>query len=214
MAEQVLRGRAVLWQVAAAALFAFTFVLVPGSAAASDRTLSATAPSWVRDVRSVLDLPRSLKPGEHAWQDSEPAAGPLRIFIDLETALVHVLRGRVEIGRAKIIFGSDNKPTPTGTFRILQKSENHVSNIYHVPMPYMLRLTWDGVAIHSTDVRGRTATHGCVGVPERFATRLFQEAGIGTEVVVTRVEISNEHLRMNGGLHGLLGLLSLRESIQ
>ncbi len=212
MAEQVLRGRAFLWQVAAAALFAFTFVLAPGSAVATERALSATPTSWVGDVRSVLDLPRPLKPGEHAWQDSESDAGPLRIFIDLETALVHVLRGSVEIGRAKIISGSDNKPTPTGTFRISQKSENHVSNIYHVPMPYMLRLTWDGVAIHATDVRGRSATNGCVGVPESFAARLFQEAGIGTEVLVTRVEISNHNLRMNGGLHGLLGLLSLRDS--
>jgi lipoprotein-anchoring transpeptidase ErfK/SrfK len=165
----------------------------------------------VKDVSSVLDLPRSLKPGEYAWQDTEVAAGPLRIFVDLETALVHVLRGNVEIGRAAIIFGSDNKPTPTGIFRISQKNKDHVSNIYNVPMPYMLRLTWDGIAIHATDIRGRSSTHGCIGLPEEFAALLFQEAELGTQVLVTRVVLSDEHLRVNGGLHGLMGLLSMRE---
>jgi lipoprotein-anchoring transpeptidase ErfK/SrfK len=212
VAKQVFRGTAFLWQSVAAALLLVATVLAPGPVAATERPRPA-APPWLEEVRSVLDLPRSLKPGEHAWHDAESITGPLRIFIDLESELVHVLRGGTEIGRAKIISGSDNKPTPTGAFRILQKSEDHVSNIYHVPMPYMMRLTWDGVAIHATDVRGRSATNGCVGVPEDFAARLFKEVRLGTEVVVTRVEIPDRHLRMNGGLHGLLGLLSLRESV-
>lgn len=203
-----------LWRTAAFAFFTTASIASIGPAAAVESSVSASLPTWVSEVRSVLDLPRSFKPGEHAWLDAEYARGPLRIFIDLETELVHVVRGDTEIGRARTIFGTDDHPTPVGNFRILQKREEHVSNIYHVPMPYMMRLTWDGVAIHATDVRGRSATHGCVGVPDEFAARLFKEAKIGTEVVVARVEMPETQLEENGGVPGLLGLLSIRDSIK
>ena len=39
-------------------------------------------------------------------------------------------------------------PTPTGVFPITEKKRHHVSNLYDAPMPYMLRLTDDGIAIH------------------------------------------------------------------
>ena len=52
------------------------------------------------------------------------------------------------------------------------------------PMPFTLRLTADGVAIHGSDVRERFATHGCIGVPLEFARRLFEQAHVGDEVFV------------------------------
>ncbi len=43
--------------------------------------------------------------------------------------------------------GKDGKDTPVGVFPILQKREMHRSNLYNsAPMPFMQRLTWDGVA--------------------------------------------------------------------
>jgi hypothetical protein len=201
-----------LWSAAVlAAILLLPALHAPASAAAPERMEAVSAPLWLGEVRSVLDLGRPLEPGEFAW-DEAAADGPVRIFVDLDTELLHVFRAGTEIGRARIIYGSEDHPTPTGTFRILQKREDHVSNLYNAPMPYMMRLTWDGVAIHATDVRGRFATHGCIGVPEEFAALLFGEAGIGTGVVVSRVRIPAWHLRLNGGMGGFMGLLSLYHS--
>ncbi len=44
-------------------------------------------------------------------------------------------------------------------------------------MPYMLRLTGDGVAIHDSKVEWGYATHGCIGVPVAFAKALFGVMG-------------------------------------
>jgi lipoprotein-anchoring transpeptidase ErfK/SrfK len=88
--------------------------------------------------------------------------------------------------RAAILYGADDKPTPTGAFKILQKKKDHISNLYGAPMPFMLRLTNDGIAIHGSEVEDGYATHGCIGVPDEFAALLFKEAKIGTKVLITK----------------------------
>lgn len=137
-------------------------------------------------VTTMISLSSPLVPGEYAWDDNGIAPGPQRIVVDLATEKLHVYRGGIEIGQAFILYGADHKPTPTGTFRILQKDRDHVSNLYNAPMPYMLRLTWGGVAIHGSEVEPNVATHGCVGVPDEFAALLFKGARKGDEVLVTR----------------------------
>jgi len=79
----------------------------------------------------------------------------------------------------------NGKPTPTGAFPVLQKAADYHSTTYDAPMPYMLRLTADGVAIHASNVRQGWATHGCVGVPLEFARKLFAEAKLGDQVSIT-----------------------------
>jgi lipoprotein-anchoring transpeptidase ErfK/SrfK len=51
-------------------------------------------------------------------------------------------------------------------------------------MPYMLRLTDDGVAIHGSNVREGYATHGCIGVPPDFAKKLFAVMAKGDPVFI------------------------------
>ena len=70
-----------------------------------------------------------------------------------------------------------------------QKDADHVSNLYDAPMPYMLRLTNDGVAIHGSDVDIDAATRGCIGVPTAFARKLFAQAKLGDKVIITRGEM-------------------------
>jgi lipoprotein-anchoring transpeptidase ErfK/SrfK len=53
-------------------------------------------------------------------------------------------------------------------------------------MPYMLRLTWDGVSIHGSPVDPTYATHGCIGVPKPFAKKLFAATKLGDKVIVTK----------------------------
>jgi lipoprotein-anchoring transpeptidase ErfK/SrfK len=74
------------------------------------------------------------------------------VVVDLAWQRLYAYRGGVEIGRAAILYGADDKPTPTGSFKILQKKKDHISNLYGAPMPFMLRLTNDGIAIHGSEV--------------------------------------------------------------
>ena len=85
-----------------------------------------------------------------------------------------------------MIYGDDDKPTPFGTFPILEKGKDHESNLYDAAMPYMMRLTWDGVAIHGSEIEEWYATNGCVGVPTEFAALLFDQVKVGDKVLVTK----------------------------
>ncbi len=136
-------------------------------------------------VRRILDLKKPLSHGDYVWDESGAPDGPVVITVDLAAQVVSIFRDGYEIGTAAIIYGADNMPTPLGVFPILQKDADHVSNLYDAPMPYMLRLTNDGVAIHASDVRYGNATHGCVGVPTGFARKLFAATRIGDRVIVT-----------------------------
>ena len=79
-----------------------------------------------------------------------------------------------------------DKPTPLGTYPILEKDKDHFSSLYdNAPMPYSLRLTQDGVFIHASDVQWGNATHGCIGLPLPFAKKLFAVMKVGDPVVVT-----------------------------
>ena len=114
-------------------------------------------------------------------------AGPTIITVDLDAQVLSIFRAGYEIGTAAIIYGADEKPTPLGTFPILQKDADHVSTIYTgAPMPYMLRLTWDGVSIHGAPIDPHYATHGCIGIPKPFAKKLFGATKLGDKVIVTK----------------------------
>jgi lipoprotein-anchoring transpeptidase ErfK/SrfK len=106
------------------------------------------------------------------------------VRIDLTRQLLSVFRGGHEIGSAVILYGATGKATPTGNFTILEKDPDYYSRTYNAPMPYMLRLTSDGVAIHGSNVREGWTTHGCIGVPLDFARLLFGVTRKGDPVVI------------------------------
>jgi hypothetical protein len=127
-------------------------------------------------VHSVLNISEPVHYGSFVWDEDGIPKGPLWVRIDLGKQVLSVFRAGHEIGFAVILYGANLKQTPTGTFRILQKDADHYSHSYDAPMPYMLRLTNDGVAIHGSNVREGWATHGCIGVPLDFARLLFSAA--------------------------------------
>ncbi|MGR6328707.1 L,D-transpeptidase family protein [Sphingomonas sp. XXL09] len=151
----------------------------------SPRPSTLPTPAAAMTIKRVLDI-GPIKFGEYAWDDEGVPDGPLIITVDLAAQTLSVFRDGYEIGAAAILYGTDDKPTPLGTFPITQKDADHVSTLYHAPMPYMLRLTNDGVSIHGTEVAWGYATHGCVGVPTAFAKKLFAVAKLGDRVIVTR----------------------------
>jgi lipoprotein-anchoring transpeptidase ErfK/SrfK len=165
----------------------------PVPAPARSRAKAAPAPTEpvaVADypLRSELPIGRMLRHGEWAWTEGPvPTSGPTLVVVNLRAQLLSLYRDGQEIGRVRIVYGADEKPTPIGTFPILEKDEVHFSNLYGgAPMPYMLRLTRDGVSIHGSEVADDIVTHGCVGLPKAFAAMLFRQVKVGDRVVVWR----------------------------
>ena len=149
----------------------------------------ASAPESGYTVKGILKVDGPMRQGDHYWDESAaPATGLTVITVDLIAQTVSIFRGGYEIGTAVIIYGSDTTPTPLGIFPITQKDAKHVSNLYDAPMPYMLRLTNDGISIHGSEVGDGYVTHGCIGVPTAFAKKLFDAVKLGDKVIVTRGE--------------------------
>jgi hypothetical protein len=140
-------------------------------------------------IKSILKIDEPIKFGQYFWDESQAPggarSGPLVITVDVQARTISVFRDGHEIGAAAILRGYGDKPTPTGVFPITQKDADHVSTIYDAPMPYMLRLTNDGVSIHGSKVERGYATNGCIGVPNDFAKRLFAQASLGDKVIIT-----------------------------
>ena len=136
-----------------------------------------------------------LKPGEFAWVPGEGAliaepqsASGIRLSVSLTEQRLYVYRDERLIGVASVSTGKRGSSTPKGTFPVLQKRRFHRSNKYsNAPMPYMQRLTWTGIALHSGHNPGRPASHGCIRLPNAFAKGLFAITQRGTLVSIAEM---------------------------
>lgn len=138
-------------------------------------------------IKRILPIKGAIKYGEWHWDEKDVPPGPIVVTVDLQARVISVFRGGYEIGAAAVLLGTADKPTPLGIFPITQKDKDHVSNIYTgAPMPYMQRLTNDGITLHGSDVALGYASHGCVGMPDAFAAKLFDTTKIGDKVYITR----------------------------
>ncbi|KQS49694.1 L,D-transpeptidase family protein [Sphingomonas sp. Leaf198] len=126
-----------------------------------------------------------LSPNQFVWKDNGESE-PVSIVISLLEQRAFVYRGSSMIAATTISSGKDGKDTPLGTYPILQKNAVHKSSLYDdASMPFMQRLTWDGIAIHAGRNPGFPASHGCIRVPLGFAKQLFGVTTLGTTVTVT-----------------------------
>lgn len=198
-------SRTTLWTgsslMLAAAAFVSTLVLIEGLPSRGDASAPvvqrialvpkpaatpAPKPAAQFVVKRILPIDGPIKYGEWHWDEQgAPAAGTTVVTVDLKANVLSVFRDGYEIGATAILTGFGDKPTPLGVFPITEKDRTHVSNLYDAPMPYMLRLTDDGVSIHATKVENGYVTHGCIGVPDGFAAKLFATARLGDRVIVT-----------------------------
>ena len=140
-------------------------------------------------IKRILPIDGPIRYGEWHWDESgAPAEGPIVVTVDLEARVLSVFRDGYEIGATAVLLGTDEHPTPLGVFPILSKERHNVSEIYgNAPMPWTLRLTNDGVAIHGgSTVELGWASHGCIGTPDPFVSRLFAAARVGDRVIITR----------------------------
>jgi len=128
----------------------------------------------------------SLKPGQFLWAPDVAPMGPVTIIISLKTQRAYAYRNGLPIGVSTVSTGKPGHLTPTGVFTILQKQVIHKSNKYsNGPMPFMERLTWDGVAMHAGGLPGHPSSHGCIHLPRGFAILLYGITKLGMTVVIT-----------------------------
>jgi lipoprotein-anchoring transpeptidase ErfK/SrfK len=163
-------------------------------------------------VEPAAAEPVSLRPGEFVWQPERSRAGAVEIVVSIPLQRAYVYRGGTLIGVTTVSTGKPGHSTPTGSFDILEKHRQHFSNKYNnAPMPYMQRLTWDGVALHAGQIPGRPASHGCVRLPLAFARELFAVTSVGASVhVIPQAPAPEQALAMvrgNGAYTGMGGPL-------
>ncbi|HEY5721255.1 MAG TPA: L,D-transpeptidase family protein [Allosphingosinicella sp.] len=127
-----------------------------------------------------------LEPGEFVWKPDLAPEGEVEIFVSVPLQRAFVYRGGTLIGVSTVSTGRRGHETPTGRFSITEKHRKHFSNLYdNAPMPFMQRLTNDGIALHAGAIPGRPASHGCVRLPLAFAEHLFGATKVGATVRIT-----------------------------
>ncbi|MDO5289383.1 MAG: L,D-transpeptidase family protein [Pseudomonadota bacterium] len=153
--------------------------------------LPAQADKPARTARSKPPRPSKppypLAPGRAFWLPELSPAGPAVALVNLHTQHVQVYRNGVAIGYSSASTGKPGHGTPTGLFTVLEKRRHHRSNLYNnAPMPWMVRLTWGGIAFHGGALPGYPASHGCIRLPMHFAPHLFGTLQRGSAVAVVR----------------------------
>jgi hypothetical protein len=142
-----------------------------------------------------------LKPGEYWWRPDLSPRGPVVVLVSLPQQTMHVYRNGILIGRTSVSSGTKGHDTPPGVFNILEKKETHRSKKYdNAPMPYMQRLTWTGIAMHSGQLPGYAASHGCIRLPYDFSVLLYDATAKGGTVVVGDGKTPQPYLASNPGL--------------
>jgi hypothetical protein len=135
------------------------------------------------------------------------------IRIDLRTQRGFLMNGEDVVIDYPICSGVKSRPTPTGTFYILEKIVDKSSNRYGkildidgkvvngdadvlsdpvpeggqfvgAPMRYWMRLTHDGVGHHIGPVRRYPASHACVRGPSATIPIVYSKVKPGTKVVI------------------------------
>jgi lipoprotein-anchoring transpeptidase ErfK/SrfK len=111
------------------------------------------------------------------------------IVVDLSLQMAYAMEDGIVVFDGRISSGKRGRETPAGDYRIIQKKRHHKSNLWPKPnggakMPYMMRLTNSGIAMHLGYVPNKPASHGCIRLEPGFAQKMYKWARVGTYVYV------------------------------
>src|SRR5260370_9878057 len=121
--------------------------------------------------------------------ESRSASEPLMAIVSLRDQRITVYDAKGWILRAPVSSGTKGRETPAGIFSVIQKVEDHYSNLYDdAYMPHMQRITSSGIALPGGVLPGRPASHGCIRRPYNFAQHLFDL----TAMVIRVIEPPNQ----------------------
>lgn len=113
--------------------------------------------------------------------DSEP---DILVTVDLSSQRAWVAKqGRI-INHTMVSTGREGYGTPAGRYVITDKHTSHVSTLYHVNMPWFMRLNCSAIGLHSGYVTGHPESHGCIRLPYEKAKEFFTQVRVGDEVEI------------------------------
>jgi len=181
--------------------------------ASHDRRLTSSTTQYLLSGGQVVQKKSGGVVDTVSYWDGDGVSGNPSITIDLREQQARFYRDGRLVGVSLISSGREGYDTPTGNFTIMQKSKDHVSNLYGdyvdgagnvmvanvgvkrdpkpagaqfrgAPMPYFMRITPGGVGMHAGFLPGFPASHGCIRMPERMAEIFFANVSQGTPVRV------------------------------
>ncbi len=119
------------------------------------------------------------------------ATPPVMAIVSIKNQNISLYDANGGAMRARVSSGKFDYETPVGIYSVLQKQEEHYSNVYDdASMPFMQRITWSGVSLHEGQLPGYPASHGCVRMPNSFAKQIFPLTKIGMRVIVARDDVA------------------------
>src|SRR5262245_1602079 len=155
-------------------------------------TLAAAAALTALTAAAPADAAPRRAPPEHTTEGSAPrdAGEPIMAIVSIKSQKVTIYDADGWVLRAPVSSGTAGRETPAGVFSIVEKDKDHRSSLYDDAwMPNMLRITWNGLALHGGPLPGYAASHGCVRMPFGFAEKLFDKVGIGTRVIISASDV-------------------------
>lgn len=148
-----------------------------------------------------------------SYWDGDGIPGKPSIKIKLGEQRAYFYKGGQLVGVSQLSTGREGLTTPSGSFSIIQKDQDHVSSKYGdfvdaddnvvvpnvdvekdrkppgthfkgAPMPYFMRIV-GGVGMHAGYLPGYPASHGCIRMPEFMAENFFRSVSAGTPVTIS-----------------------------
>lgn len=147
------------------------------------------------------------------YWDGDGVQGAPKIVIVRSEQKAYFYKGDRLVGMTPISTGDEAHGTPVGRYKVTQKSKDHKSSLYGViknratgevvnkdadtrkhkagpgevfvnaPMPNFLRFN-HGIGMHTGYLPGYAASHGCVRLPDHMARKFYENAELGTPVIV------------------------------
>jgi hypothetical protein len=168
---------------------------------------------YLGGFRSPGPEPQRANFDDVSYWDGDGVAGSPSIRIALGEQRAYFYKGGELVGVSTLSSGREGYDTPTGNYKIIQKSKDHKSNLYGdyvdsygsiiqkdvavrkdpkppgaifdgASMPYFMRIV-GGVGMHAGFLPGYPASHGCIRMPEFMAAKFFANVSVGTPVTVT-----------------------------
>jgi hypothetical protein len=170
-------------------------------------------PGTYEHFKAEKDYPKTMK----VWKNESVLARTnpenSKILVSLAMQRAFLMNGEEVAMDYPISSGTKSRPTPPGSYAILEKVVDKASNSYGkvydaegnrvygeetpaavpeggkfvgAPMPYWMRLTWDGVGHHIGPIpSGRyPASHACIrGIRSAIPT-VYSKVKVGTPVIV------------------------------
>lgn len=137
------------------------------------------------DASAQSRAKRTTERTTETWAPRE-AGEPIMAIVSIKSQRITFHDADGWIVRAPVSTGTTDRETPAGIFAIVERKEDHRSNMYDDAwMPHMQRITWNGIALHGGPLPGYAASHGCVRMPFPFADKVFDKTRIGMRVIIS-----------------------------